>query len=76
LQLNRWGWPFFIAHAIRKEVQAMTSYPLRELISLWHRGNLTVEQMLGQILLHLLEQEKELAELKRQLPKPPPKKKE
>jgi hypothetical protein len=52
----------------------MAQYPLRELLSLWERGNLTVEQVIGQILLHLLAQEKQLGELKRQLSKSPPKK--
>jgi hypothetical protein len=52
----------------------MAEYPLRELLSLWHRERLTVEQIIGQILLHLLAQEKELGELKRRLPKPPPQK--
>jgi hypothetical protein len=51
----------------------MARYALRELLSLWERGNLTVEQVIGQLILHLLDQEKQLAELKRQLPKPPPK---
>jgi hypothetical protein len=52
----------------------MAEYPLRELLSLWHRERLTVEQIIGQILLHLLAQEEQLGELKRQLPKPPPQK--
>jgi hypothetical protein len=52
----------------------MARYALRELLSLWERGKLTVEQVIGQLILHLLEQEKELGELKRQLPKLPPKK--
>ncbi len=54
----------------------MAKYSLRELLSLWHREHLTVEQIIGQILLHLLAQEKELGELKRQLPPSPPKQQE
>jgi hypothetical protein len=46
----------------------MAEYPLRELLSLWQRERLTVEQVIGQILLHLLAQEKELGELKRRSP--------
>ncbi len=54
----------------------MARYPLGELLSRWQRERLTVDQMIGQILQHLLAQEKQLGELKRQLPKPPPKKQE
>jgi hypothetical protein len=47
-------------------------YSLQELLSLWHREHLTVEQIIGQILQHLLAQEKQLDDLQRRLPKPPP----
>ena len=52
----------------------MARYPLRELLSLWERENLTVEQVIGQILQHLLALEKQPGDLKRQLSQPPPKK--
>jgi hypothetical protein len=52
----------------------MARYSLDELLSLWQREHLTVEQVIGQILQHLLALEKQLGELKRQLPKLPPKK--
>jgi hypothetical protein len=54
----------------------MAEYPLRELLSLWQRERLTVEQIIGQILQHLLALEKQLGDLKRRLPKSPPKKQE
>jgi hypothetical protein len=50
----------------------MAEYLLRELLSLWQRERLTVEQMIGQILQHLLALEKQLGDLKRRLPKSPP----
>jgi hypothetical protein len=67
------GVAVFYCQAIRKEVQAMAEYPLQELLSLWYREQVTVEQVIGQILQHLIALEKELGELKRQLSKPPPK---
>ncbi len=76
LATERLGVAVFYCHPIRKEVQPMAEYPLRELLSLWHRERLTVEQVIGQILLHLIAQEKELGELKRQLPQPPPQQEE
>ncbi len=54
----------------------MASYPLSELLSLWQREHLTVEQIIGQILQHLIAQEKQLDELKRRSPPPPPKERE
>lgn len=36
----------------------MATYPLRELLSRWQQGTLTVEQAIGQILQHLLALEK------------------
>jgi len=54
----------------------MAMYPIRELWGRWQREHLTVEQAIGQILQHLLALEKQLAELKRQRPKSPPKKKD
>jgi hypothetical protein len=52
----------------------MDRYALDKLLSLWLREELTVEQVIGQIIQHLLAQEKQLGELKRQLPKSPPQK--
>ena len=54
----------------------MPRYPLDELLSRWQRERLTVEQAIGQILQHLLALEKQLGDLKRRLPKSPPKKKD
>ncbi len=54
----------------------MARYPLQELLSLWHREHLTVEQIIGQIIQHLIALEKQLGDLQRRLPKPPPKKEE
>jgi hypothetical protein len=54
----------------------MAEYPLQELLSLWYREEVTVEQVIGQIIQHLLALEKQLGELKRQLPPSPPKKEE
>ena len=51
----------------------MAQYPLNELLSLWHRGQVTVEQVIGQLILHLIAKEKRLSDLQRQLSKPPPK---
>jgi hypothetical protein len=50
----------------------MARYPLDELLSLWRRERLTVEQVIGQILQHLLALEKQLGDLKGRLPKSPP----
>ena len=36
----------------------MATYPLKELLSRWQQGTLTVEQAIGQILQHLLALEK------------------
>lgn len=49
----------------------MSKYALPELLKLWHQEKLTVEQVLGQILLHLVALQKQLAELQKRLPKPP-----
>ena len=46
----------------------MATYPLRELLSRWQQGTLTVEQAIGQILQHLLALEK-----RHKPPKQPPK---
>jgi hypothetical protein len=54
----------------------MDRYALEKLLSLWLRGDLTVDQVIGQILQHLQALEKQLAELKRQLPPSPPKQRE
>jgi hypothetical protein len=67
------GVAVFYCHATRKEVKAVASYSLQELLSLWQREHLTVEQVIGQILQHLLALEKQLGELKRRLPPSPPK---
>ncbi len=50
----------------------MTIYPPKELLSRWQKETLTVEQAIGQILQHLLAQEKQINKLKQQLPKLPP----
>ena len=50
----------------------MSKYALPELLKLWQQEKLTVEQVLGQILLHLLALQKQLADIQKQLPKPPP----
>lgn len=50
----------------------MSKYSLQELLKLWQQERLKVEQAIGQILQHLLAQEKEINELKRLLPKSPP----
>ena len=49
----------------------MSRYALPELLKLWERAELTVEQVIGQILQHLLAQDKEIKELKCRLPKLP-----
>ena len=54
----------------------MAEYPLQELLSLWYREQVTIEQVIGQILLHLIALEKELDDLKRRLPPSPPEKEE
>ncbi len=51
----------------------MARYSLQELLSLWHREHLTVEQIIGQIMQHLIALEKQLGDLKRRLPPSPPK---
>ncbi len=50
----------------------MSKYPLQKLLNLWQQERLRVEQAIGQILQHLLAQEKQINELKQQLPKSPP----
>jgi len=47
----------------------MSKYPLQKLLNLWQQELLKVEQAIGQILQHLLAQEKEINELKRLLQK-------
>lgn len=54
----------------------MAMYPLQELLGRWQQEQLTIEQVIGQILQHLLALEKQLNELKRRLPKSPPQEKE
>jgi hypothetical protein len=46
----------------------MGHYPLDELIERWKREDLTVEQMIGQMLQVLREQEHRLRELRRLVP--------
>ncbi len=36
----------------------MATYPLKKLLSMWQRGELTVEQAIGHILQHLINLEK------------------
>ncbi len=43
----------------------MGTYGLQEVISRWERGRLTTEQIIGQILLLLLELEQRVRELER-----------
>jgi hypothetical protein len=50
----------------------MSKYPLPKLWSLWQQERLKAEQAIGQILQHLLAQEKQIKELKRLLAKSPP----
>jgi hypothetical protein len=52
----------------------MATYSPQELLSHWQRGQLTVEQVIGQLLQHLVDVDKQLRALKRHLPKPPAKK--
>ncbi|HXV98553.1 MAG TPA: hypothetical protein VEC93_09025 [Anaerolineae bacterium] len=54
----------------------MAQYALDKLLSLWYQGQVTVEQVIGQLIQHLIAQEKQLAELKRQLSQLPPKQEE
>ena len=46
----------------------MSSYTIEELIARWKREELTVEQMIGQLLLVQLAQQRRLRELERRLP--------
>ena len=49
----------------------MSKYSLPELLKFWQQERLTTEQVIGQILQHLLAIYNQLNELQRQLPKPP-----
>ena len=46
----------------------MSHYTLEELIELWRREQLSAEQMIGQLLQLLREQERRLKEIARRLP--------
>ena len=46
----------------------MSHYTLEELVMRWRREELTVEQMIGQLLLVQLAQQRRLRELERRLP--------
>ena len=46
----------------------MSHYTLEELVMRWKREELTVEQMIGQLLLVQLAQQRRLRELERRLP--------
>jgi hypothetical protein len=63
---------FYWPQIFRKEVNPVSKYALPELLKLWHQEKLTVEQVLGQILLHLLALQKQLTDIQKQLLKPPP----
>jgi hypothetical protein len=49
----------------------MSKYALPELLKRWQREQLTMEQVIGHILQHLVALPQQLAELQKQLPKPP-----
>jgi hypothetical protein len=46
----------------------MSHHTLEELVELWKREKLTVEQMIGQLLQALLTQQQRMRELERRLP--------
>jgi hypothetical protein len=51
-----------------KKEQVVSHYTLEELVARWRREELTVEQMIGQLLLVQLAQQRRLRELERRLP--------
>ena len=52
----------------------MATYPTKELMNRWESERLTMPQIIGHILQHLLALEEQVKELKRRLPKSPPNK--
>jgi len=56
----------------RKEVQAMSKYPLKKLLQRWAQGLLTKKQAIGQILQHLLSLEERIKVIEQTLRQNPP----
>jgi hypothetical protein len=52
----------------------VATYPTKELMKRWETERLTIQQIIGHILQHLLALEEQVKDLRRRLPKSPPNK--